>query len=93
MILTIWRFKALKIYNNTSNEEKSNKIQGEIDILKNQDNKYILKYLDFFFIEFIEKKNLSTLKQYYLVTPYYEVLFFKTKFEYLYINRLFIRKL
>ena len=78
MILTIWRFKALKIYNNTSNEEKSNKIQGEIDILKNQDNKYILKYLDFFFIEFIEKKNLSTLKQYYLVTPYYEVLFFKT---------------
>ena len=74
IILTIWRFKALKIYKNTSNKE----IQGEKDILKNQDNKYILKYLDFFFIEFIEKKNLSTLKQYYLVTPYYEVLFFKT---------------
>jgi len=77
IILIIWRFKALKIYNNTSNEEKSNKeIEREIDILKNQDNKYILKYLDFFFIEFIEKNKLNTLKQYYLVTPYYEVLLF-----------------
>jgi serine/threonine protein kinase len=72
----ILRFKALKIFKNTSYEDQSNKeIEREIDILKKLDNKNILKFSNFFFIEY--KFNLSTLKQYYLVTPYYEVLFFQ----------------
>ena len=66
-VFELFKRKILKRFKAANSDYELKLINNEIDLLKNMNNPFILKYLDFFNV--VQESE----KVFYLVTPFYQV--------------------